>query len=117
MNKEEELKKFIELEEELYKNMIEGIKIILKFVREAAESQNQEVIERGWSLCNSLRVKSGILNDANSSKEEVMSLATKIFKKLPIEISLITIAIVRDEDEKLVPRNKRGIYCNDPNQS
>jgi len=109
---EKESEKFIELEEKLYENMIEGMRIILEIVREAAkpETQDQKIIERAWSLRKSLNVKEKILGDIGSSKEEIMLLTAKIFEKLPIEIRLFTVAKMED-------KGKRRIFCKNPEQN
>ena len=109
---EEESEKFIELEEKLYENMIEGMRIILEIVREAAkpETQDQKIIERAWSLRKSLNVKEKVLGDIGSSEKEIVSLIAKIFEKLPIEDKLLTVVEIGD-------KNKRRIFCKNPEQN
>ena len=118
---DKEIKEVSELDREFQKGMVKSVEIALKFIRKAAESQNLEVIQQGWYFCGLVRMiidNVGIsLDKIGSSKEEIMSLAAEIFGKLPIEIKLITIARVENEDEELAPRNRKGIYFNNPEQS
>ena len=117
---DKEIKEVLELNREFQEGMVKSVEIALKFIRKAAESQNLEVIQQGWYFCGLVRMiidNVGIsLNKISSSKEEVMSLAAKIFEKLPIEIKHNTIEIVEDKDEKLAQASK-GIYFNNPKLS
>ena len=95
----EESEKFIEFEKKLYKNMIEGMKIMLEIMREAAKPnvQDQKIIERAWSFHVLLNIKAEVLNEIGSSEKEIVSLTAKIFEKLPIEVKLLTIVEIGDK--------------------
>ncbi|MEA1937005.1 MAG: hypothetical protein U9N04_02755 [Patescibacteria group bacterium] len=109
MNKKTEKEKFAEIENRLYENMIKGMKIMLEFVREAAKSQDQKTIERGWNFLDSFsRISKETLREIGSSKEEIMLLTAEIFGKLPLETVTTTITIEED---------RRKIFVNNPEQS